>query len=238
MYESKAINLFAAWALALPALVWAETGAVNDFKFQVLLDDKPIGFHNFRIVESEARKAIEIDAQFDVQVLFVPVYTYRHHNRELWRDGCLARIDSETNANGERYAVRGRRSGPTYTISTASATQSHPVDCLMSFAYWDRQMLQQERLLNAQTGEVIEVNIKPLGEAVLTLGSEEVAADGYRIVAEPQDVDIQVWYARSDGRWLALESRLASGRMLRYVPAEADLLAWSKARAVSTVEVR
>lgn len=238
MNTTKAIQLILACALALPALAPADSGAVEDFKFQVLLDDKPIGFHNFRVIEQQAGRTIEIDAEFDVRVFYVPVYSYRHSNRELWQDGCLARIDSATDDNGERFVVQGRKSGQTYTISTDSETQSYRVDCLMSFAYWDRQMLQQRRLLNAQTGEIIDVNIKPLGETALLLGGEEVAADGYRIVAEPQDLDIEVWYRRSDGRWLALESRLESGRLLRYVPAEVDLLASTQGRSIPAREVR
>ena len=225
MMSSKLHYLMLVCALALPTVSFAGSPPLDDLQFQVLLDDKPIGTHQFRIRDESGRRTIEIDAKFDVRVLFVPVYSYRHNNTEVWRDGCLARIESKTDANGENFAVEGRKSGGAYEIATATTTASYPVECLMSFAYWDQRMLQQERLLNAQTGEVVEVAIERIGEKALVLGSTEVLADGYRIVSATPAVDIKVWYAKQDGRWVSLESRLESGRLMRYIPAEADKLA-------------
>ena len=50
-----------------------------------------------------------------------------------------------------------------YRIVTPSEARTHEVDCLMSFAYWDQRFLQQQRLLNTQTGELIAVEIPSLG---------------------------------------------------------------------------
>ena len=208
----------------LPGNALATSGSARDLRFQVLLDDEPIGSHNFRITEESSKRTIESDASFDVRVLFVPVFSYRHSNTEVWRDGCLIRMDAQTDSNGKLYRVESRKEDSAYRIGTNTATEAYTADCLMSFAYWDRQMLQQSRLLNAQSGAVVEVDIEPLGDTTLKLGEHHVAADGYRITAEQQGVDIKVWYSRADGSWVSLESRLKNGRLMRYLPADPQLI--------------
>jgi hypothetical protein len=224
MKLGKLLLLTAAGFALLPGNASATSGSAKDLRFQVLLDDERIGSHSFRITEESSTRTIESDASFDVRVLFVPVFNYRHSNTEIWRDGCLVKMDAQTDSNGKLYRVETRKENSAYRIGTNTTTEAYPADCLMSFAYWDRQILQQERLLNAQTGAVVEVDIEPLGETTIELGGRHVAADGYRIVAQDQDVDIKVWYNRADGSWLSLESRLKNGRLMRYLPAEPGLL--------------
>jgi len=193
-------------------------------RFQVLLDEKPIGSHSFQFIDSDSQRVIESTAAFDVSVLFVPVFSYRHNNTEVWRNGCLVHMESETDSNGTQYRVAARQENSAMAVVTESSAHTYAADCLMSFAYWDRRILDQQRLLNSQTGELVEVDILPLGATEITLGDLTLAADGYHIQAEDADVDIRVWYGQTDGRWLALESRLPNGRLMRYVPTETSHL--------------
>ena len=79
--------------------------AVDELSFDVLLDEERIGSHTFRISDSEGGRRVQTEAAFDVIILFVPVYSYRHNNTEVWRSGCLQQISSRTDSNGEQYAV-------------------------------------------------------------------------------------------------------------------------------------
>jgi hypothetical protein len=112
-----------------------------------------------------------------------------------------------------------------YRIVTPSETRTHEVDCLMSFAYWDQRFLQQQRLLNTQTGELIAVEIQSLGESQREIANRTLSVKGFRILAEPENIDIKVFYHSADGRWVALESVLENGRTLRYALAADDRLA-------------
>jgi hypothetical protein len=221
----KPVLTAAGTALLLSGVAAATSETASDLSFRVLLDGKPIGSHDFRITEQETEKVIESNASFDVSLFFVPVFSYRHSNTEVWRDGCLVQIDAETDANGKQFRVEGRKDTSAYRIGTNAGAAAYPADCLMSFAYWDRQMVQQNRLLNAQTGEIVEVDIEPQGQTILDLDGRNIAVDGYRIRAAAHDVDITVWYSRRDGRWVSLESRLKNGRLMRYLPADNRLLA-------------
>ena len=208
--------------LAAPGLSMATASVNDELTFAVSLDDQPIGVHRFRITQRGATHMVDSAASFDVKILRVPVYRYRHNNIETWRNGCLNRIESETDANGTRYAVDLNKTTQGYTIETPNETRIHQVHCMMSFAYWDQQFLKQERLLNTQTGEWIAVKIQPLGESERKIADRTVPVTGFRILAEPQNVDIKVFYHRTNGRWVALESVLENGRVLRYAPAKED----------------
>ncbi|MCU0935266.1 MAG: DUF6134 family protein [Gammaproteobacteria bacterium] len=219
---TRRLLIGAAIALTTPGLGVAAAPAQEPLTFAVSLDDRPIGVHRFRIVDDGATRVVESTASFDITILRVPVYRYRHRNTETWEDGCLLRIDSETDANGTPYAVDVSKTAMGYRIVTPSETETYEGDCLMSFAYWDPRFLQQERLLNTQTGELIAVEIQSLGGSLREVANRTLPVEGFRILAEAQNVDIQVFYDSADGRWVALESVLENGRILRYAATSDD----------------
>lgn len=217
-------GLVAALVIASGTTIGVAQGA-QEMRFSVLLDNRPIGEHRFRIQEDPEGRVVESEASFDVSVLFVPVFSYRHSNTEVWRDGCLSRIESETDSNGDRYKVDGRRAAQAFAIETAEGVRSYAADCLMTFAYWDRRFLDQDRLLNAQTGEVVTVDVQPLGSERLTIAGNEVPIEAFRVRAVDEGLDIKVSYDERTGRWVSLESRLANGKLMRYLPAADERLA-------------
>jgi hypothetical protein len=225
MRTTRRILIGAAIALMAPGLGVTTAAAQDPLTFAVSLDDRPIGVHRFRIVDDGATRVVESAASFDVRILRIPVYRYRHRNTETWQNGCLQRLDSATDANGTPYAVDLSKTGRGYRIVTPSETQTYEGDCLMSFAYWDQRFLQQKQLLNTQTGELVAVEIQPLGQSLREIANRTLPVEGFRILAESRDIDIQVFYDSADGRWVALESVLEGGRILRYLATADDRLA-------------
>jgi hypothetical protein len=225
MRTTHSLLISAAIVLTTPGLGVADASTKDELTFAVSLDDQPIGMHRFRIADDGAARVVESEASFDVRILRVPVYRYRHRNTETWQNGCLKRIDSETDANGTPYAVDLSKTVMGYRIVTPSETQTYEGHCLMSFAYWDQRFLQQKRLLNTQTGELIAVEIQSLGESQREIANRTLSVKGFRILAAPENIDIQVFYHSADGRWVALKSVLENGRTLRYALAADDRLA-------------
>lgn len=205
---------------ALPAMPSTEAALPEDeryWNFRVLLDDREIGYHEFRVVSDGATQRIQSDARFDVKILFINAYRYRHSNTEVWRNGCLARIESRTDANGDRIAVAGRLGETGFELVGAGGKKVVGDDCVRSFAYWNPSMLQDERLLNAQTGELEPVRVEEYGPDQLKIGGVEIPTRRLQITMEEGVIDL--WYHRDTGRWLALEAPTEGGRTLRYEPA-------------------
>ena len=186
----------------------------NSWSFMVWLDDTPIGYHRVSINTEENRKTVHTQANFDVRFLFVPVYSYSHETRELWENGCLVNINSSTDDNGKDYFISSIQKQRRLALETQDGMSSLD-GCVRTFAYWDVELLQSERLLNTQTGEYQQVSVTDLGTGTLTVDEEQIEARHFRLVSEGMTIDL--WYT-SEMRWLALESVTESGAKLRYLP--------------------
>ena len=181
--------------LAAPA--WAET-----WNFDVRLDGKPIGTHRFVVDGPAEARVVTSTAAFDVKLLGITVFRYRHEARERWRGDCLQEIRSTTDDDGKPVQVdrRWELAAPTASTATAATgatgttgttgttgaaangTAAESV-CLMSYAYWHPALIRQQRLLNPQTGEADEVRIERLPDATIPVGGRDVDASRWRITS-------------------------------------------------------
>ncbi len=184
----------------------------KSWEFTVYLDGDEIGFHNFSMSQKENRQEIYSSARFDVKFLFFNAYSYEHDNVEHWRGQCLESINAVTNDNGERYNVSGQVDNDEFIVSTLEKKTTH-VPCLKTFAYWDPDFLNETRLLNSQTGEMIEVVSQFIGSETLSHQGKEIESRRYRLLGENLQIDL--WYS-DDDNWLALESLTEGGRVVRY----------------------
>lgn len=201
-----AVILAATVAAAVPA------GPTRNWHFAVLLDGKRIGEHDFSVVRHSGEVDVTIEAHFKVKALFIPLYHYDHEDREVWRGGCLARIDSRTDDNGKKSAVHGALLDNVFEVASQTRDTALPA-CVKTFAYWDQSFLTESRLLNSQTGEYQSVHLTRHGLENIRVAGHAIEAQHYSLIAEHLGIDL--WYS-SAGDWVALESKLENGRTLRY----------------------
>ena len=184
----------------------------DTWNFKVYLDDQPVGYHRFLLTQDEAGRKMRSEARFDVKFLMFNAYAYSHQADETWRGDCLAELRAETDDNGDVSKVNGNVRNGTFRLLRGKDEAKLP-DCVMTFAYWHPRMLEQQRLLNPQNGEYTEVRIAFRGEEPIPVRGKAVTARRYHL--ESPRFQIDLWYA-DDRRWVALDSRLENGRLLRY----------------------
>jgi hypothetical protein len=184
-----------------------------EWRFRALLDDEPIGYHNFILRGSGDYRVLDSQADFEVKLLFINAYDYDHRATEQWAGNCLRRIQATTNDNGKAYRVAGSLRGRQFTVTTGEGPTRLP-GCVMSFAYWNPEILNQDRLLNAQTGEFVDVEVSFMGREKITIGSRPVDAQRYRLEAEGRQITL--WYSAQGRHWLGLEVITDDGYELRY----------------------
>ena len=184
----------------------------KEWRFNALLDGKPIGHHHFRLDERDDRRELTSEARFDVKLLFVSVYTYVHDDKETFQGDCLTGIDARTDDNGEDLTVRGSLESPGFAVSNGKGKQMLG-PCIMTFAYWNPRILEQKQLLNSQTGKYEPVVIEKIGDdSVMVRGRKEPAIK-YLLTGEK--LEIELWYSK-DMEWLGLQSTAEGGRKLLY----------------------
>lgn len=207
------------WIAPLCLLLAAAAQAAErrDYRFEVLLDNRPIGQHLFTVVSApDGTRRVESEARFDVKLLGITAYRYRHRAAEHWIDGCLSRIEAATSDNGRDLAVRGAAREGRFRLE-AAPRPGERAGCVASYAYWDPDtLLAQRELLNPQTGEFDAVTIEPVGTETLQLKGMQVLARRYRVRGENLAIDL--WYS-AGGEWLQLESTARGNRRLIYRPA-------------------
>jgi hypothetical protein len=186
---------------------------VDVWDFKVYLNDTPVGSHRFTLTEQSSTRELRSEARFDVKFLMINAYTYVHKARESWRGNCLAGIRATTDDNGELTRVEGALDGQGFRLNTNGIRTELP-GCIMTFAYWNPDLLAQTRLLNPQTGEYTEVRIDAKGDEQIPVQGRRLSARRYRLDAGKFQIDL--WYGVEDRRWLALDSTLEGGRRLRY----------------------
>ena len=201
--------------LSASALVLAADKSADSYSldFDVYLDNAPIGFHRFSIENGEdGRLTVSSEAKFDVKFLFITAFRYHHENAERWSNGCLVQIDAETDSNGKETVVSGERTESGFAVKTGESVRQLP-GCVMTFAYWNPDFLREDRLLNPQTGEYLDVEVEKRAEQTVKIGGRDVLAVPYDIRA--RGMELTVWYS-PDKQWLALESLAKGGRTIRY----------------------
>lgn len=198
-------------ALALSIALPSHASAGGDWNFRVTLDGREIGSHRYTLEPGGQGTVLRSQADFDVRFLFVTAYRYDHEAVERWQDGCLRALDSRTDSNGEVVAVIAVAGTGGLAVDRPEGRDVHP-GCVRSFAYWDRQLLESDRLLNSQTGELVPVQVTPQGQERVRVRGDERVASRYRISGP--NLQIDVWYA--DGDWVGLEALTDGGRRLRY----------------------
>jgi hypothetical protein len=205
------------WVLTFSLIAFAGEVMATEFnrewRFRATLDGDPIGHHHFFLRNQGEERVLTSEADFEVKLLFVKVYEYDHIARERWTGDCLKQIDSTTNDNGSRYTVAGSMQTDSFTVNNQQG-RSRLRQCIMSFAYWNPAMLQQDLLLNPQTGEYVGVSVSPLGKETFSVGNRQVAAEKYLLLAEGNQITL--WYSVEGRQWLGLETITEDGYKLRY----------------------
>jgi hypothetical protein len=203
--------MFAA-AFASPVPAQGHDRQISLWDFDVYLNDRKVGKHEFTVSEAGGVKQVQSEASFKYKILFIPAYRYEHNAAERWTGNCLAEFDASTNANGDRMRVSGEQYEAGFLVERDGQPIELP-ECVMTFAYWNPDFLDQSHLLNPQTGEYVDVRIEKVGNETLEVRGQQVVATRFKLTA--YEVDLTIWYS-ADDEWLALESVAKGGHIICY----------------------
>ena len=183
-------------------LITAGNAVAEEWKFDAVLNNKVVGQHVFTL---ENNKMIS-KADFHIEFLFMDIY-YQHKSEETWAEECLSSISSNTNDDGDLFEVNGNNDSGSFLITTKKDSFDLP-SCIMTFAYWNPKVLEQDNLLNAQNGQYLEVKTTMLKKENLLVRGKNIATNCYEMIASKagqEKLKIRLWYDQ-DMQWVALKS--------------------------------
>lgn len=215
---SRRTLLAQAGGLGLAALPWPvaaartekEPGPRRPLTFTAYRNGSRFGFHTIDFSTEGKRIIVDIEIAFDVKLAFIPLYRYRHKNREVWEEGKLISLKTETDDNGEAQAVRVERAGGRLLVEGSGGNLDLPGDTLTT-SYWNEAAVTKGEWLDTQAGKIAR-------SVVTKRKPETVLAEGQRVEATPYDLEGDItctlWYA--DGRWVKLKFIGEDGSVIDY----------------------
>ena len=175
----------------------ADGKELNSIAFQINQDGSKVGRHivKFHKIGRDLRVDIEID--INIKVLFIPIYTYKHRNTEIWRDGKLLSIKTETDDDGEKHWVKGKAEKGVFKVSSSSGDLVAPVTIIPT-SYWSQKTTVQSVLLDTQHGKLLDVTITKLDDTMLVTPGVDIPARHFVVTG---DLDLSLWYSQT-GDWV------------------------------------
>lgn len=182
------------------------TPSITDYSFEVRLNNQVVGWHQFKVIDRGDLVFVKSKAKMDFKVLLLKTVMYRHSAEEVWtNEGCLVSFNSTTRRNKDLQQLSGSLREGTFVVSK-EGQQKALTGCVKSFPYWRPEWLEDDALLNVETGVYTPVT-------VIDSPQRSGQPAERRIVLPKTSIDLSY---NDDGLWQSLESRIKVAGLLSY----------------------
>jgi hypothetical protein len=171
---------------ALPRLARASapvvlpSGAANR-RFSVLYKVDRIGAHSVSYSAATGQTRVTTEIDLVVRALFFTVFAFSHRSEEIWRDGRLTSLRSETVEHGETLQVTGAATAQGFRVVNKAGPFIAAPGVLTSNDLWTPMVLQQTAV-DAQHGGVIGVSMRKLADEQIAVAGRQIRATRYRFI--------------------------------------------------------
>ena len=168
------------------------------------------GSHNLTFTNDGPRLIVDIEIAFDYKLAFIPLYRYRHQNREVWQDGRLIALSSETDDNGTAHKVSVTAERDQLIVDGSDGRLTLPADT-PSTSYWNEATIERGEWLDTQRGKLVRSKVTPGKPEPLTIGDKNIEARPYQLDG---DITCTLWYR--DGVWVKLRFIASDDSVIDY----------------------
>lgn len=207
--RSLAAGLTLAWAPSAAArLVFPDDGTLA---YLVSRNDQVVGERRQSISRASGDLVVRLDQSLAVGPAGRPFYRLEQHVEEVWHDGWLHALVSDTEEDGRLWRVRAERrngvfgglaNGLDFTVSGYAITST----------FWHRDTPTQEALLDVVDARVKLIRGRLVGEETLSRRGRDLATKHYLIHGQ---LNSHLWYDE-DCRLVRLRTPLRDGSEVIY----------------------
>lgn len=192
------VMIAAALCFGAPAASMNFTPAMKQsLNFTVYREDAPIGYHKFDFRPQGDKLEVEIDVDLEIKLMFVTAFKFTHVASEVWENGRLIRMESETDDDGDPYKVKVRRLGDGMLVEVNGERKLAPGDILPS-NLWNRAILTEDKILHPIVGRVLPLKVTELGIREIDIGNgRKISAQGFKIDGGGE-FQRELWYSPND----------------------------------------
>lgn len=195
----------------IPRFPVAATGGRSEMRFAAFRNGSSIGSHRLALREQDGRQLVTVDIRLDVKFGPLPLYRYRHSNREVWVDGRLHQLDSRTDDNGTEHRVLARAGDRKLTVEGSAGRLELPPDTFTT-TYWNETGIRTGEWLDTQSGRLVRSEVTAHPAEPIVAGGRTLEANRYTLSG---DLECDVWYHA--GCWAKLVFTAPDGSTIEYV---------------------
>lgn len=162
--------------------------------FDVYRQGKPFGQHEIVIAERGEEQSVAVKIDLRAGLGPITVFDYQHRCQELWRGGELQELDCSTKRDGKDRRVTARRVGQSMRVIGPKGNVELDGSVIPS-SYWNMRLLDQNRMLNSETGEILPIAVSLIGDEVIDVGGKPTKARRYRLQSQ---LALDLWYDDQD----------------------------------------
>ncbi len=193
--EEDVRGLAAAVGLLTPLVVAvvAYADQASQYDYAVLRNGKEIG--HYRVVAKPRGDGGEVELTFDSEMTvkfgFLPVFTYAHERRELWRDGELVHAAGTTTEDGNRYTIEIRAVGGGYVRTINNRVEALELDRLPLALFDPKRLNGHTSYFSLSEDKLLDVSFEFGGREVVTWWNGGALLDHYKMTG---DDERELWY--------------------------------------------
>lgn len=210
-----ALFLLLATVLAVPggaarAAVVPADGLLN---FAVMRDGEEIGSHVLTFKQVDDKIHVTIKTRIAVKMAFITVYRFEQDGHEVWHNGKLIAMETETNDDGTDHTlqVKADGSGGLRVVGDDKELRAPPDSIPASL--WNPAFIRTKALMDSLVGKPLEIQVAADGVETVSVKGRPVQARHYTLSGE---MPRELWY---DENWVLIRMTLTGddGSAVQYV---------------------
>ena len=188
----------------------------NRIEFDVFRGNSDFGTHVLTFEENGDELRVTSDVDLRAGIGPITVFRYRHDAVEVYRNGVLVSIESETLKDGENLRVDLDNSGGQLigrgTNADGEVLSISHASILTPSSHWRGYSDDLSIILNTETGEEMPVTITEIGTEMIEVGGHSIEARHIRLEGS---LTLDLWYG-PDGDWVKCQFS-ARGENITYI---------------------
>lgn len=182
---------------ALPCCAYAATtiawpSASGNRRFSVLYKGDRIGAHTILYSSATGDTEVRTEIHMLVKVAFFTLFSYTHRSEEIWRDGRLISLSSDTIEDGETFRVEGAANAHGFRVVSKGGPFIAPAATLTSNSLWTPAVLERATVVDAQHGGIIGISAHSFGDEEIVIADRPVHATRYTFITPY--IAGSIWY--------------------------------------------
>lgn len=188
-----------------------------DLRFHALWKGITVGSYTFTVTPTGQAAGFSVDHALTIKVKigFITAYRYLHRATEVWQNGRLSKLTSETDDDGDALRLTAVAEGAEIAIDRPHGRCRAPGDLLTTTCAWHPAFVAATAVLDAAEGRVVALQTSVLGNRCEMIGGRECEVTDHRFAAPK--LSGQLSYA--EGGFLVAGHLDRKGHQVRFVAA-------------------